>query len=283
MMGMMFPGLEAGPLVAEIRDRLTEELDYRLEAQNQQLFADFYRDHPFILVPDVVHDLSTGRVLTTKLGEGVRMSEVETKWTQDERNVAAEAIFRFVFRSLYRLHAFNGDPHPGNYLFEPGGRVTFLDFGLVKRFVPREVDLLESMVRTIVFERDGDRYRSILEGANVLKPGSGMSAAQVLDYFGNFYEPVLLDEPWTFTPEYARSNVEVIFSRQGEVAKYGNIPPMLVLIQRINLGLYAVLANLNAEANWRRIAEELWPMVNAGPSTSLGREEAAWLRIKERA
>ena len=55
-------------------------------------------------------------------------------WDQAERDLAAESIYRFVFRSLYRLRAFNGDPHPGNYLFQPGGRVTFLDFGLVKHF-----------------------------------------------------------------------------------------------------------------------------------------------------
>ena len=81
------------------------------------------------------------RVLTTELAEGVRFDEVET-WSQEERDLAAEAIFRFVFGSLYRLHAFNGDPHPGNYLFQPGGQVTFLDFGLVKRFDPDEVDLI---------------------------------------------------------------------------------------------------------------------------------------------
>src|SRR3546814_4801481 len=82
-------------------------------------------------VPEVVSELSTQRVLTTELAEGVRFEEMET-WSQAERDLAAEAICRFVFGSLYRLRAFNGDPHPGNYLFRPGGQVTFLDFGLVK-------------------------------------------------------------------------------------------------------------------------------------------------------
>ena len=116
--------------------RLVEELDYVKEADNQRLFADYYAGHPFIHVPAVVDELCAERVLTTELAEGVRFDEVET-WSQEERDLAAEAIFRFVFGSLYRLHAFNGDPHPGNYLFQPGGQVTFLDFGLVKRFEPR--------------------------------------------------------------------------------------------------------------------------------------------------
>ncbi len=277
LIGMLFPGLEPGPLVNELRDRLTEELDYRLEAENQQLFADFYRGHPFIHVPEVVPELSTGRVLTTELAGGVRLAEVET-WSREEQDLAGETIFRFVFRSLYRLHSFNGDPHPGNYLFEPGGRVTFLDFGLVKRFQPAEVELFESMIRTIVLERDGEAYRSILESANVLKRGSGMSGDDVLEWFGHFYEPVLQDERSTFTHEYARASVEKIFNRSGDVAKFGNIPPSFVLIQRINMGLYAVLASLGAGANWRAIAEELWPMTSAPPSTPLGRLEAEWLQ-----
>ncbi|HUP84665.1 MAG TPA: AarF/ABC1/UbiB kinase family protein [Acidimicrobiales bacterium] len=277
IMGMLFPGLEPGPLVEELRARLTEEVDYRLEADNQRHFADFYRRHPFIHIPDVVDELSTGRVLTTELAPGVRLREVVATWSREEQDLAGETIFRFVFRSLYRLHCFNGDPHPGNYLFEPGGRVTFLDFGLVKRFTPHEVHLFESMVRTIVLERDGDRFREILEGANVLKRGSGMSADEVLEWFGYFYEFVLRHEVKTFTHEYAAESVSKIFTRSGEVAKYGNVPPSFVLIQRINLGLSAVLAELGATANWRAIAEELWPMTSAPPSTSLGRAEADWL------
>ena len=138
VLGTMFPGLDPAPLVAELRERLTEELDYGIEAANQRLFADWYAGHPFIHVPAVVDELSTARVLTTEFAEGARFADVE-RWSQDERDLAAETIFRFVFRSIYRLHAFNGDPHPGNYLFRPGGQVTFLDFGLVKRYEAAEV------------------------------------------------------------------------------------------------------------------------------------------------
>src|SRR5205085_10716988 len=95
VLGSMFPGLDPGPLVAELRARLTEELDYRAEADNQRFFADAYRGHPNITVPKVVDELSTGRVLTTELAEGARFAEVE-EWSQTERNLAGEAIYRFV-------------------------------------------------------------------------------------------------------------------------------------------------------------------------------------------
>jgi predicted unusual protein kinase regulating ubiquinone biosynthesis (AarF/ABC1/UbiB family) len=137
-MGVMFPGLDPKPLIAELRARIVEELDYNIEAGNQRLFADYYARHPFIRVPAVLDELSSARVLTTELATGARFAELET-WPQNQRDAAAECIFRFVFRSIYRIHAFNGDPHPGNYLFHGDGRVTFLDFGLVKRFTSDEV------------------------------------------------------------------------------------------------------------------------------------------------
>jgi predicted unusual protein kinase regulating ubiquinone biosynthesis (AarF/ABC1/UbiB family) len=276
--GMLFPGLEPEPLVAELRERLAEEIDYRLEADHQRLFVDFYRDHPFIHVPEVVDELSTGRVLTTELAEGVRFEEMET-WSQAERDLAAEAIFRFVFGSLYRLHAFNGDPHPGNYLFRPGGQVTFLDFGLVKRFTPEEVDVLRRMIEAMVIDHDIPRYRAIIEDIGMLKPGTSFSDAEVEEYFSHFYEFVLRDEVTTITSEYASETVRRFFDTggpHGQIMKAANVPPSFVIIQRINLGLYAIFGQLGATANWRRISEEIWPFVEGPPSTELGRRAAAW-------
>jgi predicted unusual protein kinase regulating ubiquinone biosynthesis (AarF/ABC1/UbiB family) len=277
-MGMLFPGLEPGPLVAELRERLAEELDYGLEADNQRLFAGHYRGHPFIHVPEVVTELSTGQVLTTELAEGVRFEVLET-WSQEERDLAAEAIFRFVFGSLYGIHAFNGDPHPGNYLFRPGGQVTFLDFGLVKRFERPEIEVLESMIQAMVLDHDIPRYRAILERIGMLQSGASFTDAEVEDYFGHFYDFVLRDEVSTITPEYASETVRRFFDTggpYGAIMKAANVPPAFVIIQRINLGLYAIFGQLRATANWRRISEELWPIVGGPPTTELGRQAAAW-------
>jgi predicted unusual protein kinase regulating ubiquinone biosynthesis (AarF/ABC1/UbiB family) len=282
-LGLLFPGFEPGPLVDELRARLVEELDYGVEADNQRLFADWYAEHPFIRVPRVVDELSTGRVLTTELAVGARFAEVET-WSQDERDAAAEAIFRFVFRSIYRLHAFNGDPHPGNYLFRPGGDVTFLDFGLVKRYTPAEVGLFQALIEAFVVDHDVARFRRVLEDNNVLKR-SGISDDDVREYFGHFYEFVLDDGELAFTPEYASETVRRMFdvsSPYAHVAKASNVPPAFVVTQRINLGLHAVLGRLRARRNWRRIAFELWPFVAGEPSTAMGEAEATWLATHAR-
>lgn len=276
--GMLFPGLEPEPVVAELRTRLVEELDYRLEADNQRLFADFYRGHPFIHVPEVIEELSTERVLTTELAEGVRFEVVEG-WSQEERDLAAESIFRFVFGSLYRLHAFNGDPHPGNYLFRPGGQVTFLDFGLVKRFTAAEIKVLERMITAMVLDRDIGEYRRTIVEIGMLTPDAPFTDDEVEDYFGHFYDFVLRDEVATITSEYASETVRRFFDTggpYGPIMKAANVPPAFVIIQRINLGLYAIFGQLHAAANWRRISEELWPFVGGTPSTELGRKAAAW-------
>jgi predicted unusual protein kinase regulating ubiquinone biosynthesis (AarF/ABC1/UbiB family) len=277
-MGMLFPGLEPGPLVAELRERILEELDYRLEADNQRRFADFYDAHPFIHIPAVLDELCTERVLTTELAEGVGFGEVE-KWSQAERDLAAEAIFRFVFGSLYRLHAFNGDPHPGNYLFRPGGQVTFLDFGLVKRFEADEVELIGSMLEAMVVDRDIKEYRRLIEAIGMLAPGNTFTDDEVQDYFGHFYDFVQRDEISTITPDYASETVRRFFDASGPygpIMRAANVPPTFVIIQRINLGLYAIFGQLRATANWRRISEEIWPFVDGAPSTDLGRRAAAW-------
>jgi predicted unusual protein kinase regulating ubiquinone biosynthesis (AarF/ABC1/UbiB family) len=282
-MGMLFPALEPEPIVRELRDRLLEELDYRNEAANQQLFADSYRDHPFIHVPSVLGELSTGRVLTSELAEGVRFSEMET-WDQAERDLAAETLFRYVFRSLFRLHAFNGDPHPGNYLFQPGGRVTFLDYGLVRRFDPSEVRLLEDMITTMVIERDLSAFRAVIERAGVLQPGAPVPDERIADYVGLYYDFVRDDKVATLTAEYASATARRFVTMQGpfrDVMKWTNLPPAFVILQRINLGLYAILGRLRATANWRLIAEELWPMTDGGPSTELGKLEHEWWESRE--
>lgn len=281
-LALLFPGLDPAPLVAELRARLVEELDYRIEAANQRLFASYYEGHPFIRVPRVHDHLSTARVLTTDFATGARFAEVEG-WSQHERDLAAEAIFRFVFRSLYRLHAFNGDPHPGNYLFAGGGVVTFLDFGLVKRYRPEEVALFEELIRHMVLEHDIGRFRETLEAHRILRRDPAIGDDDVRAYFGHFYEFVMEDRVVTFDPGYASETVRRFFDVSGpyaHVAKASNVPPAFVITQRINLGLHAVLGRLRATANFRRIAEELWPIVDGPPSTPMGEAEAAWLAAR---
>ena len=277
-----FKSLNPEEMVLEIKDRLREELDYENEARNQQMFADFYEGHPFIHVPKVFHKYSTARILTTELVSGSSFAEVLT-WPQEERDKAGEAIFRFVFRSLYRFRAFNGDPHPGNYIFHRDGRVTFLDFGLIKHFTVEEMEMFQSMVKAAVLDHDMETYRRIIEDAGMLQIDAPFTTEEAGEYFSHFYAPVRESKMMTWDTAYATSIVRHTFDRTSAIAQYATVPRSFVFIQRINLGLYAILGQLQASGTFRRISVELWPMTNAGPSTPMGEQEAMWLATRNSA
>ena len=277
---LLFPGIDTRTITEELRDRLSEELDYELEAKNQKHFAAYFDGHPFIHVPEVIDELSSRRVLTSELVVGSTFAELLT-WSSDERNLAAETLYRFTFGSIYRLAAFNGDPHPGNYIFHGGGRVTFLDFGLVKHFDDDDTALFESLITNMVVERDYAAFRKTIEDAGLLKRDQPFSDEAVGTYFSYFYDFVLEDREFTFDEEYSAAGVRAIFEtggEHGELKKVLDVPSSFVVLQRINLGVIALFAQLEARQNWRRIGEEVWPFVGAAPSSPMGQTIERWGR-----
>jgi predicted unusual protein kinase regulating ubiquinone biosynthesis (AarF/ABC1/UbiB family) len=275
MLRITAPAQDVDALLAELRDRVLEELDYRREAENQRLMAAYYDGHPTIGVPGIISELSTRRIVTSELSSGARFAELAS-WSQEERDLAAETIYRFTFRSLYEVRAFNGDPHPGNYLFHGGGRVTFLDFGLVKHFTFAELQPLLQMARNVCIEHDPEAFRRSLEDAGFLRPNAPLSTQAIVEYLAVFYDTIREPGPLTITGDYASSVVRRFFDVRSPVAGYISVPRSYVLLQRINLGLFAVLGELNATANWRAIAEEIWPFAHSPASTPMGEAEAAW-------
>lgn len=278
--GALFPGLDHKTLVNELRDRVSEELNYEIEARNQRAFANYYREHPTIHIPEVIDEYSTARVLCTELVTGARWDEV-LQWDQDEKDLVGETLYRFAFGSLYRLAAFNGDPHPGNYIFHDNGRVTFLDFGLVKYFTKEELDTFGEMIHHMVIDHDPAKFRASVERIGLLPPGLDVTDDDVVDYLGHFYEFVAEDGPFTITGEYASETIRRFFDTSGPYAsmqKAANLPPSFIIIQRISLGLTAILGELQATADWRSIAEELWPFVDGPPSTPMAKEIEVWRR-----
>jgi predicted unusual protein kinase regulating ubiquinone biosynthesis (AarF/ABC1/UbiB family) len=275
MLRITAPSQDVDGLISELRARVLEELDYRREADNQRLLHDYFDGHPTISVPAIVPELSTRRVVTSELVTGARFAEL-ADWSQEERDLAGETLYRFVFRSLYEVHAFNGDPHPGNYLFHGGGKVTFLDFGMVKHFTDADLQPLMHMARNLCVDDDQARFRSSMEEAGFLVPGAPLSDEQIVDHLAVFYQLIRESAPVEVTGDYASAVVRRFFDMRSPVAQYARIPQSYVVLQRINLGLFALLGEMHATANWRAIAEEIWPFLQAPPSTPMGHAEAAW-------
>ena len=162
----MTPALDVKAIAEEIKERIVEELDYELEAQNQRSLARIFAGHPFIVVPDVVSSLSRERVLVSDYVEGVGFEELKGR-SQAERNRIGEIIFRFFLGCLYRHRQFSGDPHPGNFLALDDGRVAFLDFGLFKRLDAEPVEL-ELAAQRAVTEGDAAKLHELLGASGFL-------------------------------------------------------------------------------------------------------------------
>jgi predicted unusual protein kinase regulating ubiquinone biosynthesis (AarF/ABC1/UbiB family) len=269
-------GLDVKGLVEELRARVTEELDYRVEAANQRAFADIYRGHPFIRIPDVVSELSTERVLTTEWVDGMTWVEFEASADRVTKQRAAEVLFRFAQGSIHRYGMFNGDPHPGNYRFHRDGSMTFIDFGLTKRWTEGEWERLSPCLEAIVIERDPERLVTAMEVSGFLAPGHGLDPRRVYDYVASPYVPYMTDT-YTFTRRFVPDTLGKIVDLEGpyaDVIRALNMPPSFLILDRVVWGVSALLGKLNASGPWRGILLEY--RQGAPPQTALGREDAAW-------
>jgi len=281
MLRVTAPSQDVEALIAELRERVLEELDYRREAVNQEALHGYFAGHPTISVPAIVPDLSARRVVTSELVTGARFADV-LGWSQQERDLAGETLYRFVFRSLYEVHAFNGDPHPGNYIFHGDGKITFLDFGMVKHFTDSDILPLMQMARTLCVDHDPARFRASLEEAGFLVPGADLTDDEIADHLAVFYQLIRESKTVRVTGDYASAVVRRFFDVRSPVAQYARIPRSYVILQRINLGLFALLGEMKATANWRAIAEEIWPFMQAPPTTPMGAAEGPWLARRPR-
>ncbi len=268
-------GLDTRSLVDELRARMTEELDYRIEARNQTEFADHYAGHPFIRVPAVVPEYSTGRVLTSQWVEGLSWAGFVAQASPAARQRAGEILWRFAQGSVHRLGAFNGDPHPGNYRFDHDGSVTFLDFGLVKRWSGDEwTRLTPSLDAILAGDRPG--LVTIMEDLGFLRPGHGLAAERVFEYVSAPYVPYL-GESFTFTREFVRETLGKMLDLKGplaDVIEQLNMPNSFVILDRVVWGVSSLLGKLGCTGPWRGMLMEY--RAGGPPTTPLGIADAAW-------
>lgn len=277
---LVSPNQEVGPLLDELRERVFDELDYEREAQYQRAFATRYDGHPFIHVPDIIGELCREQVLVSERIHGRSFDQLVTEGSEDDKQRVGEIIFRYAFGSIGRFRLFNGDPHPGNYLIEDGPdglRVAFIDYGSVKLF-SRERYASMRRIEAAMSLADQDGAILALREAGFLPRSAKVDERSVYEWFRLYTKPVLAEQPFTFTPEFA---AEVIRSSAdprsplADVVRRLNLPSDYLLLNRIQWGLNSVLAQLGATGNWRAIRDE-YLEGGGGPATPLGELDARW-------
>jgi len=279
---MMLKGLDAKGLVDELRARMREELDYRIEARNLDEFAAAFAGHPWVRIPMLIPEASTEKVLTTEWVEGMSFDQFRATASPATRQRAGEVIWRFAQHAIIRHRAFNGDPHPGNYRFHHDGSVTFLDFGLVKRWSPGEWESLAPTLDALIVRRDPIALVAAMEASGFLREGHRLDPDAVFGYVSSPYVPYLTDE-FTFTREWMRDTLGTIFDVQGphqRVIEALNMPPSFVILDRVVWGVSAILGKLEVSAPWRAMLLEY--LSDGPPATGLGVDERSWLTTGHR-
>jgi hypothetical protein len=260
-------------ITEEIRERIGEELDYELEAQNQRSLARIFAGHPFIVVPNVVSSLTRERVMVSDFVSGAGFEELKGR-SQAERDRIGEIVFRFFVGCLYRHRQFSGDPHPGNFLLQDDGRVAFLDFGLFKRMDAAPVELELACQRAVV-EGDAATLHALLAKSGFLPQPERVDPDHLLAFIGDAIWWYTTDETVSLTPEIATQvMIESSDPRSSHFRemRHQQMRPEHLFGRRMEMLTLAVLSQLRAQANWHRIARE-W-MYGEEPVTELGEAEA---------
>jgi predicted unusual protein kinase regulating ubiquinone biosynthesis (AarF/ABC1/UbiB family) len=275
------PGLDAGPLLAEIRERISDELDYEVEAQHQRRLERRFRGHPHVRVPHVHTDLSTRRVLVTEYVTGLPADEIK-RLGDPERDRVGEIAFRFYFGLVWRDGVVAGDPHLDNCVLCPDGRLCLLDFGLLRDL---DADYLQGE-RTIIqaiAAGDPERVRDGLAGLGYLPDPGAFDPADLLEYLATASEWMLAPGFRRLDPEYVGHVMGLGYPPQSPwfpLMRRLGMPPPTLLLRRMEVQVLSLLGELRAGGDWSAIAAEH----HAGEptSTSLGEQDLAFFEPRPR-
>ncbi|WP_031229648.1 ABC1 kinase family protein [Streptomyces niveus] len=264
LLGPLIPGMDVKPLITELRDRVSEELDYELEARAQREHAAEFADDPDVVVPDVVHQRE--QVLVTEWMDGTPMADVIADGTEEERDRAGQLLARFLFSGPARTGLLHADPHPGNFrLLPPAGdegelRLGVLDFGTVDRLPGGLPETIGESLR-LTLEGDADAVYELLRTEGFVKESIDLDPDAVLEYLLPIIEPAEAAE-FTFTRSWMRTQGARIGDPRSPAHQLGkqlNLPPAYLLIHRVTLSTIGVLCQLNATVRLREELEEWLP------------------------
>lgn len=256
----LVPGMEIKPLVAELRDRMEEELDYRDEAGFQREFAAIYDGDPDIRIPKVV--ASAPKAVVTEWVTGRPLASVIREGTQEERDHAGALLARFHYSAPDRAGLLHADPHPGNFGVLDDGRLLVLDFGAVARLPEGMPAELVGMTRLALRRRGGD-LMALMRAAGFVADGVSIDPERIISYLAPFTEPLETEE-FHFTRRWIQAQAERVGDLRNPDASIGrllNLPPKFLLVHRVTMGTLGILCQLDARVPLREIVAEWQPQM----------------------
>jgi predicted unusual protein kinase regulating ubiquinone biosynthesis (AarF/ABC1/UbiB family) len=269
------PGCDAGALLSEVRERIADELDYEVEAQQQRRLARLFRGHPHVRVPRVYTGLSSRRVLVTEYVDGLRSEEI-AQLDEAQRDHIGEIVFRFFFGLLWRERIVAGDPHPDNCLLCPDGRVCLLDFALLRGLEHEYLDGERAVMRAVV-DADPDAVDAALEHLGYFGNTQSREPAALLQHLATAGEWLLAKGFRRIDPGYVRRTLELGYPPRSpwiSMLRRMTLPPRTLLLRRMEVQMLSLLGDLRAGGDWAVIAAEHW--ADQPPSTPLGQQDAAF-------
>ena len=266
LFSVLMPGLEVKPLLDELRARVAEELDYRLEAASQDAFAEAFSGDPDIFVPPTV--LATDHVLVSEWMDGIPLAKIISEGTQEQRDRAGLLLVRMLFSSPARTGLLHADPHPGNFRLLADGRLGVLDFGAVDRLPEGLPPLLGRLLYLVHTDGDIALAESELRLHGFLRDGVHVDANALRDFLAPLADPSK-KETFSFSREWMRSEAARVADLRGaNVARQFNLPPSYILIHRVSTAGIGVLCQLEAAGPFR--AEVLSWIPGYGPDKVAG-------------
>ena len=242
----------------EVRSMVLEELDFELEAGHIETIAAYFSENPSIVLPAVIRERTSRRVLTTTFIEGVKITHLRAlEDLQADRGAVAEKVLRAYCDMIFDLGIFHADPHPGNLFVVPGGAVAFVDFGAVARLSPRMKDGIVRFLEAVL-RRDTDKILAALRQLGFVSRRSDPELAErVLRYFQRRFLEDMTLESWNLQDVQAdlQTKIETMADLRRldvsfrELTALFEIPKDLVLLERTILLLLGLCTHLAPEMN----------------------------------
>jgi predicted unusual protein kinase regulating ubiquinone biosynthesis (AarF/ABC1/UbiB family) len=258
LFAVLLPGMDVKPLIAELKARVVEELDYSLEADAQRGFAAAFTDDPQIVVPRVV--ASAPKVIVSEWLEGAPLSRIIATGTREQRDRAGVLMALLHFSAPQRAGLLHADPHPGNFRLLADGRLGVIDFGATARLPDGHPEPIGRLLRWAL-EGKADEVLADLRAEGFVLPTAQIDAQGVHDFLRPMLDPIA--EPrFHFTRAWMQEQAARIADPRLEASRLGrqlNLPPAYLLIHRVTIGSIGVLCQLDAEGEFRGVLEEWLP------------------------